>query len=209
MELYNYDKRFRDAGSGVLCGVDEAGRGPLAGPVFAAAVILPEGLVLEGLNDSKKLNEARRDALYDRIIASAKAYSIASSDVTEIDAHNILGASLFAMRRAVAALNTTPDCALVDGNRDPVLGIETVLIVKGDAKSASVAAASILAKVARDRYMLELDKQYPQYGFAKHKGYPTALHYAALDTHGPCPEHRPLFLRKWQAEREVQSIVKT
>ena len=203
MELYEYDNRFHNIGHGILCGVDEAGRGPLAGPVFAAAVILPVGFVIDGLNDSKKLNESRRDALYDQIIADAAACAIASSTVAEIDEHNILGASLLAMRRAVAALSITPDCALVDGNRDPQLGIETALIVKGDAKSASIAAASILAKVARDRYMLELDEKHPEYGFAKHKGYPTALHYKALDEYGPCPEHRPLFLRKWLAAKEV------
>ena len=206
MELYQYDKRFRKAGHSIICGVDEAGRGPLAGPVFAAAVIMPDELVLEGLNDSKKLTESRRETLYDLIIAGT-TYAIASSSVAEIEEHNILGASLLAMRRAVEALSVKPDCALIDGNRDPVLGLETALIVKGDAKSASIAAASVLAKVARDRYMRELDKKYPEYGFARHSGYPTAAHYKSLDEYGPCPDHRSLFLRKWRAAGKEPNIV--
>jgi len=176
-----------------VCGVDEAGRGPLAGPVFAAAVILPSGLVLPDLNDSKKLSEKRRDLLFDQIREQAIAWCIASADHNEIDTLNILHAAMLAMRRAVAGLEIPPAMALVDGNRDPKPGIPVETVVKGDAKCPSIAAASILAKVARDRYMLELAEKYPQYAFEKHKGYPTALHYQLLAEHGPCEEHRRSF----------------
>jgi ribonuclease HII len=202
MQLTEFDRRFRESGYPLLCGVDEAGRGPLAGPVYAAAVILPPGLEIGGLNDSKKLTEKKREALFDSITRGAASYHIASASEKEIDELNIRGASLLAMRRAVAGLAGQPDLALVDGNRNPLLGMETALIVKGDGKSASIAAASVLAKVARDRYMLELDARYPAYGFAKHKGYPTKLHYEMLDAHGESPVHRKTFLRGWRSARD-------
>ena len=176
--------------------MDEAGRGPLAGPVCAAAVMLPPGLELPGLNDSKKLSEKKRDALYDQIRASAIAYGIAFASVEEIDSLNILGATFLAMRRAVEQLGQTPRLVLVDGNRDPGLPFETECVVKGDGKCADIAAASILAKVTRDRYMLEQAGRFPQYGFEKHKGYGTAAHYAALREFGPSEIHRPSFLKK-------------
>ena len=180
-----------------ICGVDEAGRGPLAGPVYAAAVILPRGLVIEGLNDSKKLTEKRREALYDVIVEQAVAYGIGSADEKEIDEINILQATFLAMRRAIARLSVRPDLALIDGNRDSDFGVPAETIVGGDGKSANIAAASILAKVTRDRVMLEYAKQYPQYGFDVHKGYGTKRHYEALREYGPCPIHRQSFLRKF------------
>jgi len=181
---------------GIVCGTDEAGRGPLAGPVVAAAVVLPEGLVIEGLDDSKKLTEKKREELYDIITAQAIAYGIAMVSEEEIDEINILQATFLAMRRAVEALSVKPDFVLIDGNREPDLGdLPLKTIVKGDSRSANIAAASILAKVTRDRYMTELDAVYPQYGFAIHKGYGTKKHYAALEEFGPCPPHRKTFLR--------------
>lgn len=192
-----FDQQFRDACGGMICGVDEAGRGPLAGPVYAAAVILSPEYPIIGLNDSKKLSEKKREALYDVILEEAVAYSIASASVEEIETYNILGATYLAMSRAVAGLSQTPALALIDGNRiPPNLGVSAQTVVKGDALSESIAAASILAKVSRDRVLKELDAQYPQYGFAVHKGYGTAAHTAALRQFGPCPEHRPSFLRK-------------
>ena len=192
-----FDQQFRDACGGIVCGVDEAGRGPLAGPVYAAAVILSPDRPVEGLNDSKKLSEKKREALYDVIMERAVAYCIASASVDEIEELNILGATYLAMTRAVQGLSLAPDLALIDGNRiPPQLGVAAQTIVKGDAQSESIAAASILAKVTRDRVLLELDAQYPQYGFAAHKGYGTAAHTAALKEFGPCPEHRPSFLKK-------------
>lgn len=182
---------------GLICGVDEAGRGPLAGPVCAAAVILPMGLELPGLNDSKKLSDARRRALYPQIIEQALAYGIAYATEAEIEAVNILQATFLAMRRAVEQLARTPALVLVDGNRDPGLPFPTRTVVGGDGRSANIAAASILAKVSRDDCMLELDQRYPEYGFAIHKGYGTKRHYEALRTHGPCPAHRQSFLRKF------------
>ena len=184
------------AGFSPLCGVDEAGRGPLAGPVCAAAVILPQGLVLPGLNDSKRLTEKQREALFDVIQEQAITFGIAFATVEEIEEFNILGATFLAMRRAVEQLDVVPALALVDGNRDPGLGIPTETVVKGDGKCADIAAASILAKVTRDRYMYEMADQYPQYGFEKHKGYGTKAHYAALREFGPSPIHRPSFLKK-------------
>ena len=178
------------------CGVDEAGRGPLAGPVCAAAVILPEGLVIPGLNDSKKLTAKKRDALYDIICDTAVAFGIAFATVDEIEALNIKGATYLAMERAIADMDPAPVLALVDGNDKNTLSIPAVKVVKGDSLCASIAAASILAKVTRDRYMDDLDALYPQYGFAKHKGYGTAAHYAALREYGPSPVHRPTYLRK-------------
>lgn len=199
MSLYGFDREISAAkGCAALCGVDEAGRGPLAGPVFAAAVILPGGCAVDGLDDSKKLAEKRRESLYDEITAVAACYYVASASAEEIDEINILQASLLAMRRAVEGLRARPDYLLVDGNRDPGFGLPTETVVGGDGKSACIAAASILAKVERDRYMLTLDALYPQYGFAKHKGYPTKLHYEMLEKHGPSPVHRLSFLKKWR-----------
>ena len=181
---------------GLVCGIDEAGRGPLAGPVYAAAVILPPDWEPEGLDDSKKLSPARRDALFDEITAKAEAWSVAFATEREIDEVNILQATFLAMRRALAGLDTMPGFALVDGNRDPGLGIPTRCEVKGDGRFACIAAASILAKVSRDRWMDEMDALYPQYGFLRHKGYPTKAHYEALAQFGPCPIHRRSFLKK-------------
>lgn len=198
MSLYDFDRAILAEGYDTLCGVDEAGRGPLAGPVYAAAVILPYDAEMEGLNDSKKLSEKKRELLFHQITDQALHWCIASADAAEIDFVNILQASLLAMRRAVEGLGHRPDLLLVDGNTDPKVGITTRTVVKGDAASAAIAAASILAKVARDRHMLELDKQYPQYRFGRHKGYPTKLHYQLLDAHGPSPVHRVSFLHKWR-----------
>ena len=185
-----------EAELGLVCGIDEAGRGPLAGPVYAAAVILPPDWEPEGLNDSKKLSPGRRDALYEEITAKATAWSVAFATEREIDEVNILQATFLAMRRALAGLKTAPDFALVDGNRDPILGIPARCEVKGDGRFACIAAASILAKVSRDRWMDEMDALYPQYGFLRHKGYPTKAHYEALAQFGPCPIHRHSFLKK-------------
>lgn len=191
-----FDAQIRAEGFSFLCGVDEAGRGPLAGPVFAAAVILNPDAVPEGLNDSKKLSEKKREALFDEICRTALAYSIASASVEEIEEINILQATYLAMRRAVEGLALTPSLVLIDGNRTPPgLAVPSRTLVKGDALSASVGAASILAKVSRDRLMLELDREYPEYAFAKHKGYGTALHYEKLREHGISPVHRPSFLK--------------
>ena len=196
--LWNYEHAAFQEGCRLVCGVDEAGRGPLAGPVCAAAVILPPNLEIEGLNDSKKLTDKRRRALYDVITDQAIAYGIAFAREQEIDEINILQATFLAMRRAVEQLAINPDLALVDGNREPDFGaIPIKTIIKGDSLSASIAAASILAKVTRDRYMEEQDKIYPQYGFALHKGYGTQAHYAALREFGACPLHRRTFLKKF------------
>lgn len=192
-----FDQEFREFSSGQICGVDEAGRGPLAGPVYAAAVILSPDHPIEGLNDSKKLSEKKREALYEQIIENAVDYCIASASVEEIEQYNILGATYLAMTRAVAGLREAPLLALIDGNRlPPQLTVPAKTVVKGDALSESIAAASILAKVSRDRVLMELDAAYPMYGFAAHKGYGTAAHTAALREHGPCPAHRPSFLKK-------------
>ena len=181
----------------ILCGIDEAGRGPLAGPVCAAACVLPEGLVIEGLNDSKKLSEKRREALYEQITTQAVAWAVCLVDEAVIDEINILQATFRAMRGAVAKLGLQPDLCLVDGNRDPGLGLPTRTVVKGDASCASVAAASILAKLTRDRLMYAYDAQYPGYGFAVHKGYGTKAHYAAIQQLGLCPIHRRSFLKNY------------
>lgn len=183
-------------GASAVCGVDEAGRGPLAGPVCAAACILPRGSVFEGLNDSKKLSEKQRERLYGQITERAISWSVCLADERTIDEINILQATFRAMRGAVEGLSVRPELCLVDGNRDPLLGIKTLTVVHGDAQCPSIAAASILAKVTRDRLMLEYAAQYPQYGFEKHKGYGTKAHYAALDQYGPCPIHRRSFLTK-------------
>lgn len=197
-DLWSYERACRAEGFTTVCGVDEAGRGPLAGPVCAAAVILPQDLEIEGLNDSKKLTEKRREALYDVIVREAVAYGIAFADEKEIDEINILQATFLAMRRAVEQLSVRPSIVLVDGNRKPDLGdLPVKTIVKGDSLSANIAAASILAKVTRDRFMLEQDAIYPQYGFAVHKGYGTKAHYAALTQYGACPIHRRSFLKKF------------
>ena len=198
--MYTFENTLREKGFAAVCGIDEAGCGPLAGPVYAAAVILNPDDPIEGLNDSKKLTEKKREALYPQIKERALAWAIASATAQEIDEINILQARLLAMRRAVEMLRVKPDQALVDGNRDPdIPDVPSLLIVGGDGKSASIAAASILAKVTRDHAMLELDKQYPQYLFAKHKGYPTKLHVEKLLEHGSCPEHRQTFLKKiWE-----------
>ncbi len=185
-----------EAELGLVCGIDEAGRGPLAGPVCAAAVILPSDWEPDGLDDSKKLSPARREALYDEITRRALAWSVAFASEQEIDEVNILQATFLAMRRALAGLRIAPDFALVDGNRDPVLGIPTRCEIKGDGRYACIAAASVLAKVSRDRLMDEMDARYPQYGFVRHKGYPTKAHYEALAKFGPCPIHRRSFLKK-------------
>ncbi len=178
-----------------VCGVDEAGRGPLAGPVFAAAVILPKDFAIEGLNDSKKLSEKKREFLYEKIVQQAVAYQICMVDEKEIDRLNILAASMLAMKNAVEGLSVCPDIAYIDGNRTPELEIPAIAVIKGDATSASIAAASILAKVARDRFMIELDRQYPQYRFARHKGYPTNEHYERIGQYGISPVHRISFLK--------------
>ena len=200
-ELWKFEHIAYDEGFSCVCGVDEAGRGPLAGPVCAAAVILPPDLEIEGLNDSKKLTDKRRRALYDVITEQALAYGIAFASEQEIDGINILQATFLAMRRAVEQLELQPALALVDGNREPDFGsIPVRTIVKGDSLSANIAAASILAKVTRDRFMEEQDALYPQYGFALHKGYGTQAHYAALREYGPCPIHRRTFLKKLYGE---------
>lgn len=192
---YRLEQEMEAAGYTVVCGVDEAGRGPLCGPVVAAACILPTGLVIEGLNDSKKLTEKKREALFDWICENALAYSIAQASVEEIDTLNILEADLLAMRRAIDGLSIKPDCALIDGNVARDFQIPARPVVHGDAISPSIAAASILAKVTRDRLCIELDRDYPQYGIAKHKGYGTKAHMEALRTHGPAPIHRKQFIR--------------
>ena len=192
-----FDAQIRTQGYPCICGVDEAGRGPLAGPVYAAAVILWPDKPILGINDSKKLSEKKREALFEVICEQAAAYSIASASVEEIERFNILGATYLAMTRAVEGLAVTPQLALIDGNRlPPALKIPAKHIVKGDALSESIGAASILAKVSRDRVMREMDTEYPEYGFAVHKGYGTVAHIAALREFGPCPAHRPSFLTK-------------
>lgn len=196
MDWLLYENEAREKGYKYICGVDEAGRGPLAGPVCAAAVILPDGLVIEGVNDSKKLSEKKREALFDVICESAVAYSIVFADVEEIEEVNILQATMNAMKRAVESLQTKADFAYIDGNRLPSLEIDAECLVKGDAKSMSVACASILAKVSRDRLMLKYAEEFPQYSFEKHKGYGTKVHTEALQEYGPCPIHRMSFLKK-------------
>lgn len=196
---FDYEQAARERGFMAVCGVDEAGRGPLAGPVVAAAVILPENCTLQGLNDSKKLSEKKREALYDAICQAASSYAIAMVDHIVIDQINILQATYQAMQQAIAGLSIAADYALIDGNRAPKLDIACECVVGGDAKSASIAAASILAKVTRDRYMMEMDTQYPAYAFGKHKGYGTKAHYEAILKYGSCPIHRKTFLKKFYA----------
>lgn len=195
-ELWELENKIYAEGFELICGVDEAGRGPLAGPVCAAAVMLPRDIEISGLNDSKKLSEKKRDALYDMICEKAIAYGIAFATVEEIESINILNAAMLAMNRAIDKLEPQPELALIDGNRNSAINIPSRCIVKGDSKCADIAAASILAKVTRDRYMLEMAGKYPEYHFEKHKGYGTKLHYEALREYGPCEIHRPSFLRK-------------
>ena len=194
LDLWEIERELHAEGIGLICGVDEAGRGPLAGPVCAAAVILPPEMELAGLNDSKKLSEKKREQLFPEIQRVALAWSVAFASVEEIEERNILGATMLAMNRAIAGLSLTPDLALIDGNRNKEIKVPSRCVVHGDARCASIAAASILAKVSRDHLMLELAREYPQYGFEKHKGYGTRAHYAALREYGPCPAHRPSFL---------------
>lgn len=199
---YSIENEYREKGFNIICGVDEAGRGPLAGPVYAAAVILPSDCVIEGLNDSKKLTEKKREKLFDEIKEKALAYGIASADEKEIDEINILNATFLAMKRAIASLSVKPDLALIDGNQKPHTDIEEVTVIKGDAKSMSIAAASVLAKVSRDRFMLEMAEKYPQYEFARHKGYGTKLHYEKIAQYGVCDIHRRTFLKKILGEQK-------
>lgn len=197
MDWLEYENKAYADGFLTVCGIDEAGRGPLAGPVYAAAVILPVGCVIEEADDSKKLSEKKRDVLFDKIINESLSYGVGTAGVEEIDEINILQATFLAMRRAVDNLSVKPDIALIDGNKKPGLDIEQWDIVKGDSKSASIAAASIIAKVSRDRYMLEMSEKYPQYHFEKHKGYPTKLHYEMIEKYGVSPIHRKTFLKKY------------
>lgn len=195
MPDYSLEKEYLEKGYKCVCGIDEAGRGPLCGPVFAAACILPLDLEIEGLNDSKKLTEKKREKLFDVIKEKAIAYCIASASVEEIDELNILEADLLAMRRAIDGLSVKADFALIDGNINRDFQIDSAAVIKGDATSMSIAAASILAKVARDRICIDLDREYPQYGIAKHKGYGTKAHMDALREYGPSPIHRKKFIR--------------
>ena len=195
-DLWLIENEIYEEGFQLLCGVDEAGRGPLAGPVCAAACILPRGEEIPGLNDSKKLSEKKREELYDVITEKAITFGIAFASVEEIEAMNILNATYLAMNRAIEMLEPVTELALIDGNRNQAIRIPSRCIVKGDAQCADIAAASVLAKVTRDRYMLDLAEQYPQYAFEKHKGYGTALHYSALREYGPSPVHRMSFLKK-------------
>ena len=202
MESLIYEQQAHDAGYAVVCGVDEAGAGPLMGPVYAAAVILPEHFDLPGLNDSKQLTEKKREALFPMIQQQALAWSVASVSAREIDDTDILSARMKAMQLAIDGLSLRPDLALIDGNRDhgrtAAVTIPHRCLVGGDGLSASIAAASILAKVSRDRYVVDvLDKKYPEYQFAKHKGYGTKFHREMFEKYGPCPEHRITFLKKW------------
>ena len=199
-ELWKFEHQCYDEGFEIVCGVDEAGRGPLAGPVCAAAVILPRDLEIEGLNDSKKLSDKRRRALFEQITAQAVSYGIAFATEQEIDEINILQATFLAMRRAMERLTVQPSIALIDGNRETDFGLPVRTIVKGDSLSANIAAASILAKVTRDDFMMQQAELYPQYGFDVHKGYGTRTHYDALRKYGPCPIHRRTCLKKLYAE---------
>lgn len=205
MERWNIEETCWAQGYERVCGVDEAGAGPLAGPVYAGAVILPRYIELKWLNDSKQVTPKRRDVLYDEILAVAEAWAVAAVEAAEIDDTDILSARMRAMSLAIDALDPAPDFALVDGNRDKGKGAAIMAphrcVVKGDSLSASIAAASILAKVSRDRYMEEMAQKYPEYHFEQHKGYGTRLHYEMLDKFGPCPIHRRSFLKKWEAEK--------
>lgn len=205
MDWLEFEKKNTERGFKNICGVDEAGRGPLAGPVCAAAVILPPDTVIDGVNDSKKLTEKKREALFDVIKETAVAYSIAFATVEEIEEMNILNATMLAMRRAVDGLNLAADYAMIDGNRMPELSVDGECIVKGDAKSMSIACASILAKVTRDRLLYEYNKEFPEYLFGKHKGYGTKAHIEAILKYGPCKYHRQSFLKKIYAKNEIHN----
>lgn len=196
MDWLEFEKEALAKGYKSVCGVDEAGRGPLAGPVCAAAVILPEGVIIDGVNDSKKLSEKKRESLFDVIREQALSYSIAYATVDEIEEINILNATMLAMRRAIDGLEIKADYAMIDGNKIPPIDIDAECIVKGDAKSMSIACASILAKVSRDRLLYKYAEEYPMYGFDKHKGYETKVHREAILKYGPCPYHRKSFLKK-------------
>lgn len=198
MPDFSYENEKREQGYKFVCGIDEAGRGPLAGPVCAAAVILPPDLDFEGVNDSKKLSEKKREKLYDEITEKAVSWSVAFASVNEIEKYNILGATYLAMERAVESLKIPADFALIDGNRTPPsLKIPSLTVIKGDSKSLSIAAASIIAKVTRDRLLLEYDAIYPQYKFSQHKGYGTKVHIEAIREFGPCDIHRPSFIKNF------------
>lgn len=196
MDWLEFEKEALAKGYKSVCGVDEAGRGPLAGPVCAAAVILPEGVIIDGVNDSKKLSEKKRESLFDVIREQALSYSIAYATVDEIEEINILNATMLAMCRAIDGLEIKADYAMIDGNKIPPIDIDAECIVKGDAKSMSIACASILAKVSRDRLLYKYAEEYPMYGFDKHKGYGTKVHREAILKYGPCPYHRKSFLKK-------------
>lgn len=197
IDFWEIEHACIDAGYHIICGVDEAGRGPLAGPVCAAAVILPPDLKIPGLNDSKKLSDKKRRELFPVIQEQAVSYGIAFANHSEIDEINILQATFLAMERAITGLSCKPDLALIDGNRSKDFGIDVKTVIHGDGLSASIAAASVLAKVTRDNYMIEMAKTYPEYGFEIHKGYGTKAHYEALRKYGPCPIHRQSFLKKF------------
>ena len=201
IDLWEYEKKYQAEGYQVICGVDEAGRGPLAGPVCAAVVILPQGLEIPGLNDSKKLSDKRRRELFPLIQEQAIAFGIGWASEKEIDEINILQATFLAMNRALDAMGVTPNLALVDGNRDPGFPVATKTLVKGDSLSANIAAASVLAKVSRDMLMEEMAEKYPGYGFEVHKGYGTKAHYAALEALGPSEIHRMTFLKKFYGQK--------
>lgn len=201
MDMWEYEDQARQEGYHLICGIDEAGRGPLAGPVCAAAVILPDHCVIPGLNDSKKLSDKRRRELFPIIQESALAFGIAFASETEIDEINILQATFLAMKRALNGLSLRPDFALIDGNREPDFGLPVKTVVQGDSLSANIAAASILAKVTRDDWMIRLSEEYPGYGFEIHKGYGTKAHYEALDRMGACPAHRQTFLKKYYGKK--------
>lgn len=201
INLWAIEDACKEEGYRLICGVDEAGRGPLAGPVCAAAVILPEHLEIPGLNDSKKLSDKRRRELFPIIQESALAYGIGFASPEEIDEINILQATFLAMRRAISQLHVTPDLALIDGNRETDFGVPCRTVIKGDSLSANIAAASVLAKVSRDDLMLKAAEAYPGYGFEIHKGYGTKAHYAALEEKGPCAIHRRTFLRKFYGQK--------
>lgn len=196
MDWMLYENEALASGYDIVCGVDEAGRGPLAGPVYAAAVVLKKGQTIEGVNDSKKLSEKKREELFDKIVSECSAFSVGTASEREIDEINILQATFLAMKRAVDGLSIKPDIALVDGNQTPPLDCAVKTVIKGDAKSESIAAASIIAKVSRDRYMKEMAAKYPEYQFEKHKGYGTKLHYEMIEKYGICEIHRKSFLKK-------------
>lgn len=196
MDWLLYENEALASGYDIVCGVDEAGRGPLAGPVYAAAVVLKKGQTIEGVNDSKKLSEKKREELFDKIVSECSAFSVGTASEREIDEINILQATFLAMKRAVDGLSIKPDIALVDGNQIPPLDCAVKTVIKGDAKSEPIAAASIIAKVSRDRYMKEMAAKYPEYQFEKHKGYGTKLHYEMIEKYGICEIHRKSFLKK-------------